>query len=278
MMKNNFVLVTAPNSKTGKQVVKLLKRENIPFRAASRSTSVPFDWENEKTWASAISGAHAVYVVIPPNLAFADMPQRLKAFLTYCEAVRVRRIILLSGRGEDEAAKIEEVALSNAIPTTVLRASWFAQNFSEGYFVEGVVNGQLAIPSKLVREPFIDTRDIAKAVVFALKDKSSNNYVFELTGPELLSFEDVAKKFTKHLDQSVTYVYMPIEDYINQLLQFGVSTDEIDLTRFLFGELLDGRNAYTTSDLSLLLGEQGTSFEQFIQHTKPSGVWQSQYQ
>ena len=111
-----------------------------------------------------------------------------------------------------------------------------------------------------------------------MKDNSSNDYVFELTGPELLSFEDVANKFTKHLDQSVTFVYVPLEDYINELQQFGVSSDEIELTRFLFDELLDGRNAYTTSDLSLLLGEQGFSFEQFIQHTKSSGVWQPEYQ
>lgn len=277
-MAENFVLVTAPNSKTGRQVVKLLDRENIPFRAASRSTSIPFDWEDEKTWPSVLAGTDAVYAVIPPNLAFADMTARFKTFLKYCEAESINRIILLSGRGEEGAARIEDVALSSAVPTTVLRASWFAQNFSEGYFVEGVVNGQLALPSKLVREPFIDTKDIAKAVVFALKDKSSNNYVFELTGPELLSFEDVAKKFTKHLDQSVSFVHVPLDDYLSELQLFDVPADEINLTRFLFDELLDGRNAYTTSDLSLLLGEQGTSFEQFIQYTKPSGVWQPQYQ
>lgn len=277
-MVDNFVLVTAPNSKTGKQVVKLLEKENISFRAASRSTSPSFDWEDEKTWPPAMSGANAIYAVIPPNLAFANMPVRFKAFLKHCEAEQIKRIVLLSGRGEEEASRIEDIALSSTIPTTVLRASWFAQNFSEGYFVEGVVNGQLALPSKLVREPFVDTRDIAKAAVFALKDTSSNDNIYELTGPELLSFEDVANKFTKHLDQPVTFVYVPLEDYLNELQQFGVPSDEIELTRFLFDELLDGRNAYTTSDLSLLLGEHGTSFEQFIQHTKSSGVWQPECQ
>ncbi len=277
-MVDNFVLVTAPNSKTGKQVVKLLEKENIPFRAASRSTSPSFDWEDEKTWSPAMSGTNAIYAVIPPNLAFADMPVRFKTFLKHCEAEQIKRIVLLSGRGEEEASRIEDIALSSTIPTTVLRASWFAQNFSEGYFVEGVANGLLALPSKLVREPFIDTRDIAKAAAFALKDTSSNDNIYELTGPELLSFEDVANKFTKHLDQPVTFVYVPLEDYLNELQQFGVPSDEIELTRFLFDELLDGRNAYTTSDLNLLLGEQGTSFEQFIQHTKSSGVWQPECQ
>lgn len=108
-MKDNFILVMAPNSKTGKHVVKLLEKENIPFRAASRSTPIPFDWEDEKTWSSVIASTNAIYAVIPPYLAFSDMPVRFKTFLKYCEAEKINRIVLLSGRGEKEASRIEDI-------------------------------------------------------------------------------------------------------------------------------------------------------------------------
>ena len=49
---------------------------------------------------------------------------------------------------------------ASGIAWTIVRASWFAQNFSEGFMRELVLSGEVALPAGAVREPFIDVEDI----------------------------------------------------------------------------------------------------------------------
>lgn len=202
------------------------------------------------------------------------MSARLQMFLELCARNSLSRIVLLTGRGEIESKKCEIVALESKIPATIVRASWFSQNFSEGIFLDSILNGEIVVPVNGIKEPFIDVNDIAEVVYRSLLDESPNNCIHEITGPELLTFKEIADSFSKNLGFDVKVTHIPLEKYLSELTKFGLSNEEITLTRYLFEELLDGRNEYLTSDLNDVLGREATSFQQYIENTKLSGVWE----
>ncbi len=98
-----------------------------------------------------------------------------------------RRIVLLSGRGEEEAQRAEQLVRGSGAEWTIVRCSWFAQNFSEDYLREPVLAGDVALPVDGVPEPFVDLEDVADVAAAALLDDGHAGEVYELTGPRAIT-------------------------------------------------------------------------------------------
>ena len=170
-------LVIAATGKTGRRVADRLEAQGRPVRRASRSGSTPqttFDWDDRSTWGPALEGAGAAYVVYSPDLAVPEAPDAITAFTEFAERLGVRRLVLLSGRGEEEAQRCERIVQAAGLEWTVVRASWFAQNFDEGAFGELVRAGEVTLPAGDVPEPFIDVDDIADVAVAAAAANASS--------------------------------------------------------------------------------------------------------
>ena len=163
-------------------------------RRAARFTPVaaPFDWENQSTWAPALAGVSAAYVTFFPDLSFPGAPEKIKALTEAATAAGVDRLVLLSGRGETHAQTCEGIVRNCGLDYTLVRASWFAQNFSEGYLHGPVMEGVVAMPAGDVAEPFVDIDDIAEVVVGALTDTRHSRKEYDVTGPRLLTFQQAA--------------------------------------------------------------------------------------
>ena len=159
--------------KTGGRVRERLAARGIAARPASRGTSPAFDWTERATWGPALAGASAAYVAYQPDLAVPHAADDIAAFADTAASVGVGHIVLLSGRGEDGAVASEARLRAAPVEHTVLRAAWFAENFSEGDFRAGILAGELALPAGSVREPFVSTDDIADAAVAALTDPAT---------------------------------------------------------------------------------------------------------
>ena len=97
----------------------------------------------------------------------------------------VRRLVLLSGRGEAEAQRAERAVQQAGADWTIVGASWFSQHFSENYLLDGILAGELALPVGAVPEPFVDAEDIADVVAAALTGHEHTGQAYELTGPGL---------------------------------------------------------------------------------------------
>ena len=165
-----LTLVLAATGKTGRRVADRLEAQGRPVRRGSRSAAIPFDWDDATTWAPALEGVEAAYVVYIPDLAVPAAPPAIRAFTELALEAGVRRLVLLSGRGEEEAQRCERIVQESGLDWTIVRASWFAQNFSEGAFHDLVLAGEVALPAGDVQEPFIDVDDIADVVVAALTE------------------------------------------------------------------------------------------------------------
>jgi len=273
-MKTNNILVIGGNGKTGRRVAALLaKKENVKISIGSRTAEVPFDWENPETWPLALKEKDSVYITFYPDLAIPSAPETIQKFTLLATKLGVEKMVLLSGRGEKEAQVCEEIVKATAQKWTIVRASWFNQNFSESFFLEPILAGFVALPKADVLEPFIDADDIAEVVTEALLNEKHNGQTYELTGPRLLTFRNAIEEIAKITEKEIIFQSLKLEEYLSILREYQTPEDEIWLINYLFAEVLDGRNSSVTNDIEKVLGRKATDFSAYVQNATKSGVW-----
>jgi len=247
MHSTDPILVIGGTGKTGRRVAERLTARGVPVRIGSRSARPRFDWDDPSTWPEAIAGTSAAYVAFAPDLAVPGAAAAVREVARLARAAGLRRLVLLSGRGEEEAQRAEHEVRAEFPGVTVLRCSFFAQNFTEGAFAPDVQAGELALPVGDVREPFIDVDDIADAAVAALLEDGHQGELYELTGPRLLTFAEA-------VGGAARVRTVPMADFTAQLRAYGLSTAEVALLEYLFTEVLDGRNESVTDGVRRILG------------------------
>ena len=272
-MKQSPILIIGKNGKTGARVNQRLQSLGYETRALSRSTSPAFDWENSDTWRSAIEGTRSAYVTYQPDLAVPNAEAAIKKFVRLAKEVGLEHIVLLSGRGEEGAQRAEEALKASGLSWNIVRASWFAQNFSESFMLEGILDGELVLPAGDIVEPFIDADDIADVVVAALTETSHRNKLFEVTGPRALTFAQCIDEISEAVGHQLKFTSIPVDAYINELNEQGVPEEMQWLLRELFTVVFDGRNCKVMSGVEEALGRPATDFKSYIHKAIESGVW-----
>jgi uncharacterized protein YbjT (DUF2867 family) len=267
------VLVVGGNGKTGRRVAERLSAQRIPVRIGSRRGTPPFDWQDQSSWGPALANVRAVYVTYFPDLAVPGAAEAIEIFAKIALAHGVRRLVLLSGRGEPEAQRSEEVLIASGADWTILRCSWFAQNFSEGFLLDSVQAGLVQLPAGNVGEPFVDTDDIADAAVAALTDDKHIGQLYELTGPRLLSFADAVAEIAAARGRAIRYEQITKQAFKDMLRAAQVPADLVWLLNMLFNEVLDGRNAHPTDGVRHALGRAPKDFSQYARETATTGIW-----
>ena len=272
-MTHPAIVLIGGLGKTGGRIRDRLAARGIATRAASRSTSPAFDWSDRATWGPALGGATAAYVAYQPDLAVPRAADDIADLAAIAAAAEVGHIVLLSGRGEAGAVASEARLRAAPIAHTVLRASWFAENFSEGAFRDGILAGELALPAGQVREPFVSADDIAEAAVAALTDPAHLNRTYELTGPRLLSFAEAVAEIAAATGRDIRYREVPTDAFLAGLREAGFDDEFLWLMRDLFTQTLDGRNASLAPDLAALLGRPARDFATVVADARSAGAW-----
>jgi uncharacterized protein YbjT (DUF2867 family) len=181
--------------------------------------------------------------------------------------------VLLSGRGEAKAELAEQAVRDSGADLTVLRSTWFSQNFSEDYLLEPVLSGELALPAGDTPEPFVDADDIADVAVAALTQDGHAGQLYELTGPRLLTFAEAAAEISKAVGREIRYIPVSVEEYAAAAAGQGVPGEVIDLLTYLFSEVLDGRNAHLADGVRRALGREPRDFTDYARDAAASGAW-----
>lgn len=257
------IVVIGATGKTGHRVVEKLNQQGVAVRGVSRSSKPSFDWNDQTTWRAAIQGASAIYITFSPDLAVPGSTEAIAAFVAIAREHKVKRLVLLSGRGEEEAQRCEQLVIESGIPSTVVRSSWFNQNFSEGEFVAMVEQGTIALPAGNIAEPFIDVDDIADVVVTALLDPGHAGQVYEVTGPQLLTFNQVATELSAATGRSISYQPISLDQFNTSLAESGAPEEMCWLLNYLMETVLDGRNSSVGDGVQRALGRPPKSFREF---------------
>ncbi|MER6289541.1 NmrA family NAD(P)-binding protein [Streptomyces sviceus] len=273
--RNTTVVVTGASGRTGSRVARSAQAAGLTVRAASRAQG--FDWRDRSTWARVLRGADAAYLVYPSDIGAPGAAEAVGALAREAVGAGVRRLVLLSSRGQDRARDAEEALRASGADWTVVRAAWFAQNFSEGPLVEELrLSGELVFPAGEVREPFVDVGDIGDVVATALA--SGDRYVGDtitVSGPRLLTFGEAVAEIAKATGRELTYRAVSPERYGENLLGFGVPADEVEALVQAFTQLLDGRNAYLSDGVQEVLGREPRDFTDFAREAAAAETWKS---
>ena len=270
-------LVVGGKGKTGRRVAERLAARGLPARVGSRSGEPPFDWEDETTWAPALRDVGAVYVSYYPDLAIPGAVEAVRSFAELAVQNGIRRLVLLSGRGEEEAQRAEralqEVGQQAGTEWTIVRCAWFSQNFDENYLLEPILGGEVVLPAGDVPEPFVDAEDIADVAVAALTEEGHAGEIYELTGPRLLTFAEAINEISRAAGREIRFVPVSVEEYESVLAEQDVPPEFLSFLTYLFGEVLDGRNAHLTDGVRRALGREPKDFAEYAREAAATGIW-----
>lgn len=262
------ITVLAATGKTGRRVADRLEPLGHEVRRASRSSAVRFAWEEPDTWGPAIDGVEALYLVPP------DPGGDVAPFLDRLAGSTVERVVLLSARhpaqsGDDFLPVVEVLVRAAAPAWTILRPSWFDQNFDEGFFAPGLAAGLLEVPVGDGREPFIDADDIAEVAVAALTDSAHDGRIYELSGPEALTFAEAVAAIAEAWGRPIAFADLTASSFRSQFEAAGVDSAEIDVFEHLFEAIRRGENDHISDGVRQALGRDPRPFADYAAGTSP---------
>jgi uncharacterized protein YbjT (DUF2867 family) len=276
-MDATTVLVLGGTGKTGRRVVAALEERGVPVRAASRSGATRFDWSDRATWAAALEGVGAVYVMAP-DLGSAHVAGEVRAFTAQALAAGVGRTVLLSvpvegGVVTDDVLAAERALADSGLGWTILRVRWFFQNFSEDFLRDPVMAGELRLPTGEGREGFIDADDIAAVAAAALVEDSHAGWVYELTGPRLMTFGEAAAEIARASGRELRYESVSADVFVAEQLAQGVPEDVACVQAALYVHLATDVLATLTDDVQAVLGRPPRDFADYARAAAAQGAW-----
>jgi uncharacterized protein YbjT (DUF2867 family) len=266
--KNRTVLILGGSGRTGSLIERRLSDRGLRTRTASRHGSeVRFDWDDPSTYAGALEGVDRIYLVTPTaRVRYVDPVAK---FLDLAESVDVAHVTLLSTYNGDRApstvdvAAVErEVASRKRLSHTILRPSWVMQNFTDHHLP--LTGGAFIVPSNGGSEAFVDAVDIAEVAVETLVNPDEHaGAAYALTGPEAITFYDVARVISSVSGQSVIYQDIDQETWINGAVAAGLPKEYAEMLRWLTDAIITGNGSRPTNDVEKVIGRPATRFEEF---------------
>jgi len=269
----DMILVTGGTGKTGRRVAERLKAAGYPVRMGSRSAQPAFDWNDRAGWKAALDGVNAVYVAYQPDLAVPGALETVDAFFDQAVKSGIKKMVLLSGRGEPEAEAAEDALRKYDVDWTILRSSWFFQNFSESFFLDPLLSDVFALPVGSIPEPFVDVEDIAEIGADAFMNARHSRELYQITGPQAVSFAEAVQEIARATKRTIQFKPISADQYRAELVQQQVPQDVIDLVLYLLTTVLDGRNTPVCDGVQRALGRAPRSFTDYVRETAATGVW-----
>lgn len=272
------ILLLGGKGKTGRRVAERLTAKGLNVKLGSRSSQPPFDWETKTSWEKVVQGVEAAYITYYPDIAIPGATAVVRSFAEFAIANGVKKLVLLSGRGEEEAQRAEQAVQKVHPDATIVRCSWFNQNFSESFLLEPILSGEIALPNGNVPEPFLDADDIADVVVAALTEDGHAGKVFELTGPRSLTFDEAVREIAKATGRDIRFTPISVEAYTSVLKKQDVPHELVTFLSYLFDEVLDGRNSSVADGVQRALGREPKDFSDYVRENAATGIWNGSLQ
>jgi uncharacterized protein YbjT (DUF2867 family) len=268
----NTTLITGGTGKTGRRVAERLIAKGRAVKLGSRSGDVRFDWDDDSTWAPALEGSTSAYVTFAPDIGLPGSDDSIAAFAEKALDSGTTRLVLLSGRGEKGAQLAEQRLVESGADWTVVRSAFFAQNFSESFWLDSVRAGELVLPGNAL-EPFVDLEDIADVAVAALTDDRHVGESYECTGPRLLGFDDAMREISRATGRGITFRQVTPEEFADGLVEGGLPEADAQGLAYMFVDILDGHNSHLTDGVRRALGREPRDFIEYVDRTAGAGVW-----
>lgn len=272
-MENN-ILVLGGKGKTGRRIVERLTQKGHNVRIGSRAENPAFDWNKPAGWPAVLKSIKSVYITYQPDLAVPGAKEAIEALTKVAKEQGVQKLVLLSGKGEIEAERCEKLVMNCGLDYTIIRASWFNQNFSESFFLDPILAGHVALPQAEVKVPYVDADDIADVAVETLLNEQHNGKIYELTGSRFLTFKEVVGEIAEATGRDIQFTTISLSEYNKMMEEHGIPADYIWLINYLFTEVLgNDDNQVITNGVEEVLGRRPKEFSKYVKETAATGIW-----
>jgi uncharacterized protein YbjT (DUF2867 family) len=274
------VLVVGATGNVGREVVEALRARGVLVRAADRRGDgerppssgdlerVRRDLQDPSTFAPAAAGCAAVFLMRPP--AIADVKTTLNRFVDEARRVGVGHVVFLSvaGAGTNKIIphhRVEAHLAARGGAWTVLRPGFFAQNLGDAYRRDIVEDARLYVPAGSGSVAFVDVRDVAEVAALALLEPARHAArAYTLTGPEAVTFAEVAGFLGEALGRSIRHVPASIPGYVRHLHRRGLPLGQIAVQTILHVGLRLGQAEAVDPTLATLLGRPGKTLRDYV--------------
>ncbi|WP_420606514.1 NAD(P)H-binding protein [Novosphingopyxis sp.] len=264
------ILVTGGTGKTGRLVAGQLVNRGIEALIATRYPSsadhVYFDWDDPTSHASALDGVTSVYLVAPT-----DRTEQLPAMRPFLEQAVSRasgRLVLQSASSLDEGGpmmgEVHAWLHTYAPRWTVLRPSWFMQNFTTQHLPSITHDRCIYSATQDGRVPFIDVADIAAVGVEALTDPALASRDHVLTGPEALTYDEVAHLIAEEVSRPVHHLRLSMEKLTARYVGVGIPQHYAMALARMDEAIAQGAEDRTTVEVERMTGHTPNSFVNFL--------------
>jgi uncharacterized protein YbjT (DUF2867 family) len=265
-------LVLGGTGQTGALVARGLSARGVPVRIASRSARgadhVRFDWERTDTHDPALREVDAVYLVAPALAR--DPAEVMVPFVERAIAAGVQRLVLLSAAVVEEGTPglgvVHATLRAHAPGWTVLQPSWFMQNFFEPshHLAQGIArDGVMVTATGQGRVGFIDAADIAAVAVETLLAPA--NQALVLTGPEALSYDDVAVILSEASGRTIAHRAVSVAEAQAAMVAAGMPAEYAGFLAALEARIAAGAEDRTTDAVQRITGRPPRSLRALVQ-------------
>lgn len=278
-----MILVTGATGNFGGSTAQYLLQKKIPFRAAARNLEAlrkrfgnegefaTFDWDKPETFAGALKGITAVYVV-PPPVVTSDFHIKAKPFIDAAKKGGTRHIVVSTALYSDNPDSIfymtEELLKNSGIDFTIIRPSFVFQNFLN-QFLQAVRQGVILAPSEKGKTSYVDVRNVGEASAVVLENPSAHKgKTYAITGPEALTHSQMASIFSQQLSRKVVHISPSVEEYKKELANLNVPDFLHEFLAVLYGTIAKGQWEKITNDYTLLTGKNATTFTDFVKENR----------
>lgn len=268
------VLVTGATGNVGSAVVEFLENAGLPvIKAQSRqsgSNSFRFDFRDPATFTA--TGFDRVFLLRPPDLS--NIERDMLPALHWFRDCGIRHVVFLSVLGAERSKliphrKIELALMDLDLPATFLRPNFFMQNLSGIHALELVRDDQLMVPASRVKMALIDTRDIAEIAAGILeKPDSHRGKHYELNGPELLDYYELADVFSAELGRDIEYCNPYWWQFAWRMRKRKLKPAQIMVMLTLYTVTRMNPAKHTGGDSEELLGRAPTCFRDFVRRER----------
>ncbi len=274
-MSEQLTVVLGATGRTGRRVVEALQRDGHAVRAASRHGtgpgSVRFDWDDPGTWEPTLTGATGLHLMAPDGTPVDP------AFVAAAVDHGVRRIVLLSSSaveemGDQRLLDAERLVRDSGAEWTVLRPSWFDQNFDEGFFAPSVMAGEVLMPVGDLRQAFVDAGDIAAVAAAALTRDDHAGQVLGVRGPQALTFAEAVATIARVSGREVRFDGDP-EAYRAALTAAGQPEEVTEAELAAFSALRSRGDDEPDDVVERVTGRPPTTFADYATTAAARGAW-----
>jgi uncharacterized protein YbjT (DUF2867 family) len=273
-----MILVTGGTGTVGRATVRALKARGKPFKVGTRdpakvkasgTRAVELDFERPETLARALLGVARVFSLTP---ASEQQERHVETLVSAARKAGVKHVVRLSVAGVDEEdapaivrshAEAERIVCSSGLAWTLLRPTFFAQNFVDHYGVRRDADSSVRLPHGQGKAAWVDARDVGEVAAAALAGRGHEGRVYELTGPEAIDDAQALALLGEALGRRYSYVDVPEEDARQAMLGAGVPARQVESLMELHALIRSGLAAATASGVREALGREARSFREY---------------